>query len=228
MVSSVLIDFDYHTINLLLSMDVKAAYNEWAKQYDTNINKTRDLEASSLRNTLAKIDFSTCLEIGCGTGKNTEYLIQKAKQLTAVDLSEEMLAKAKQKIKSDKVKFLQTDITRDWTFVTSKYDLITFSLVLEHIENLHDIFKKVALALNPGGWVYVGELHPFKQYSGTKARFENEGGLQIVTCYNHHVSDFTGAALENGLSLISMEEFFDDGDRTTIPRILSLLLRKNK
>ena len=58
-------------------MNVKEAYKNWSKQYDTNINKTRDLEAISIRNVLSEIKFNTCLEIGCGTGKNTEWLITK-------------------------------------------------------------------------------------------------------------------------------------------------------
>lgn len=52
-------------------MNVETAYNKWAEQYDTNENKTRDLEGVSLRKTLANINFEECLEIGCGTGKNT-------------------------------------------------------------------------------------------------------------------------------------------------------------
>ena len=72
-------------------MEVKKAYNVWAEQYDTNENKTRDLEAISLRTTLADFSFNTCLEIGCGTGKNTEWLLTKASHITAIDLSDEML-----------------------------------------------------------------------------------------------------------------------------------------
>ena len=55
-------------------MNVQEAYDNWADQYDSNMNKTRDLEAVALRETLAYIPFDTCLEIGCGTGKNTEWL----------------------------------------------------------------------------------------------------------------------------------------------------------
>jgi hypothetical protein len=36
-------------------MDVQQAYNIWAAQYDTNENKTRDLEAKSLCNCLSKM-----------------------------------------------------------------------------------------------------------------------------------------------------------------------------
>ena len=101
-------------------MNVKQAYDSWSQQYDSNINKTRDLEALALKKTLPDIQFETCLEIGCGTGKNTAWLFTKATSITAVDLSDEMLAKAKEKIKSSKVNFIQADILQDWNFATGK------------------------------------------------------------------------------------------------------------
>jgi len=208
-------------------MDTKKAYDIWSKQYDSNDNKTRDLEAKSLRKTLANINFDTCLEIGCGTGKNTEWLLTKAKQITDVDLSEEMLAKAKEKIQSASVKFIQADITHNWNFIKEKYDLVSFSLVLEHIENLDHIFEETAKVINPGGYIYIGELHPFKQYLGTKARFETEKGTEVLKCYTHNISDFTQAAKKNGFEIVDINEFFDEDDRTTIPRILTLLFRKS-
>ena len=157
-------------------MDVRQAYNIWAEQYDTNTNKTRDLEAIALRDNLARIHFDTCLEIGCGIGKNTEWLITRAKELVAVDLSEEMLLRARSKINSGKVEFLQADINQPWTFAIKKFDIVSFSLVLEHIKNLDTVFKQAANSVLPGGYLYIGELHPFKQYTGTKARFDTEEG----------------------------------------------------
>ncbi|HEX2846341.1 MAG TPA: class I SAM-dependent methyltransferase [Chitinophagaceae bacterium] len=208
-------------------MNVKEAYNIWAAQYDTNENKTRDLEAVSLRQTLSNITTENCLEIGCGTGKNTEWLVQKAKQLTSVDLSEEMLAKAKAKISASNISFIQADITKEWEFPGNAFDLVTFSLVLEHIEDLDDIFKKLSSVTTTNAYVYIGELHPFKQYNGTKARFETEKGLNIVTCFNHNISDFTGAAKKNGFQIIEVAEYFDNNDRAATPRILTLLLKKS-
>jgi predicted TPR repeat methyltransferase len=218
-------------------MSVQQAYNSWASQYDTNLNKTRDLEGQALRATLSDIAFDHCLEIGCGTGKNTVWLITKAKQVTAVDLSEAMLAKAKEKVTSDNVQFIQADITAPWTFATpvrvptnrntpDSYDLISFSLVLEHIEHLDPVFSKAANVLSPGGYLYLGELHPFKQYTGSKARFDTEEGQQIVQCFNHHISDFIQAGKKAGLTLVDVEEYFDNNDRNEIPRILTILLVK--
>ena len=208
-------------------MKPEQAYNSWASQYDTDENKTRDLEAKALREVFSIISFNTVLEIGCGTGKNSEWLLQKAEQITAVDLSGEMLSKAKEKIQSDKVEFIKADINSDWDFTQKTFDLVSFSLVLEHIENLDHIFKEVYKKLNDQGYVYIGELHPFKQCTGSKARFQTEEGLQIIQCYNHHISDFIQSAKKYGLKLVELDEYFDNGDETSIPRILTLLLQKS-
>jgi ubiquinone/menaquinone biosynthesis C-methylase UbiE len=209
-------------------MDVKEAYNIWADRYDTNENKTRDLETISLRTILANVDFDDCLEVGCGTGKNTEWLITKAKHITAIDLSDKMLEKARLRINSSNVQFIQADIINEWLFTEKQFDLVTFSLVLEHIENLNDIFEKVSKVTKAGSWVYIGELHPFKQYNGTKARFDTQDGVKTVACFDHHISDFTIAATNNGFQIIEIQEYFDDNDKKTIPRIMTMLLRKKQ
>jgi ubiquinone/menaquinone biosynthesis C-methylase UbiE len=207
-------------------MDTKQAYNLWASQYDANNNKTRDLEAHALRDSLADIPFKTCLEIGCGTGKNTLWFQERAQYITAVDQSEGMMAKAKEKISSSKVLFKQADITQEWQFQDGLYDLISFSLVLEHIDDLEHIFRQVAASLHPGGYVFIGELHPFKQYAGTKARFDTEKGTEVLECFNHHISDFIRPARKHGLIVEDINEYFDDNDRNGIPRILTIILKK--
>jgi len=206
-------------------MNPQEAYNSWASQYDTNENKTRDLEAKALREVLSTIPFNSCLEIGCGTGKNTEWLLQKAERLTAVDLSEEMLSKAREKVRSPKVEFVQADINSDWNFTEKKFDLVGFSLVLEHIQNLDHIFEEAFKKLEDRGYLYIGELHPFKQYTGSKARFETGEGVHIVQCYNHHISEFIQSAEKNGLKLLQLREWFDNDDKSSLPRILTLLFQ---
>lgn len=207
-------------------MNVRSAYREWSKQYDTNRNRTRDAEALVLKELTEGLRFKHILEIGCGTGKNTTYLLGKCEELTAVDLSEEMLAVARTKNKAGAVRFVQADVMEDWKFLSQKADLITFSLVLEHIENLEPIFKKVAEHGTAEATVYIGELHPFKQYNGSKARFETDEGVHEVSCFTHHVSDFVHSAEKYGFGLIKLTEYFDDDDRLGEPRILGLLLKK--
>ncbi|MDD2791688.1 MAG: class I SAM-dependent methyltransferase [Sediminibacterium sp.] len=207
-------------------MNVQQAYDQWSEQYDTNLNKTRDLEAFSLRQTLSDFRCKRILEIGCGTGKNTEWLQHITDELMAVDLSDKMLAVAKSKIGSTHVQFHQADITQPWDFSKGSFDLVTFSLVLEHISDLGAILQKAFHVLAPEGKVYIGELHPFKQYSGSKARFDTTAGTQVVTCFNHHISDFTDAATQAGFKIELIREYFDNKDRQDIPRILTLVFSK--
>ncbi len=78
-------------------MHTQDAYNNWAKTYDTVINQTRDLEAKAIRISLEHETPDHILEIGCGTGKNTQWLVNKCKLLTAIDFSPEMLKNCRRK-----------------------------------------------------------------------------------------------------------------------------------
>jgi ubiquinone/menaquinone biosynthesis C-methylase UbiE len=208
-------------------MNVKEAYQEWSEQYDNNENKTRDLEAVALRAVLSKIEINKVLEFGCGTGKNTVWFEQNAKVILSADFSEAMIAKAAEKINSPKVQFAVADINEPWDFSKEKFDLVSFSLVLEHIQNIEAVFNKINQVTESGAFVYIGELHPFKQYAGSKARYTTPEGEQIVTCYTHNMSDFIKSANKYDFSLIDLEEWFDDNDRSQIPRILTLLFKKH-
>jgi len=202
-------------------MNTQEAYNKWAESYDSVINKTRDLEQQAAKHTLQNADFSSVIEIGCGTGKNTAWIAEKAKELLAVDFSEEMMNVAKQKINASHVQFRQADITKPWNF--SKVTLITCSLVLEHIEDVDFIFQQAANTLEPGGYFYLCELHPYKQLQASRAKFEHEGKLIQLEYFIHHISDYYSAAQKNGLQSIQLEEWFDDNDRTSLPRLVSFV-----
>jgi ubiquinone/menaquinone biosynthesis C-methylase UbiE len=207
---------------------IQKDYDQWASKYDSQQNKTRDLEKEALRKTIGGIKFSSCLEIGCGTGKNTGYLSKKSGAVLAIDISRRMLALAMKKKYSGRVDFIQADISKAWPAGKKKFELVVFSLVLEHFKNISRIIGQAAVHLKKGGYVYIGELHPYKQYKDSKARFETGNGLKVLDCYTHHISDFTNAANENGLRVVTLNEFFDRNDKEGAPRILSLLLKKEE
>jgi ubiquinone/menaquinone biosynthesis C-methylase UbiE len=206
-------------------MNVQQAYNQWSNSYNTVENKTRDLEAKAIQTVLNISTPLDILELGCGTGKNTAWLAPQAKTLTAFDFSADMMALAKQQITAPHVQFIQKDLTTNWELTPESIDLITCSLVLEHIENLSPIFEKAAAVLKSGGRFYIGELHPIKQYLGSKARFETEQGIVALDCHLHHITEYINAAAASKLNCIKMNEWFDE-DNKEIPRILSLLFEK--
>jgi len=206
-------------------MSIAEAYNSWANIYDTNENKTRDLDKKATIKTLSKYSFSKVLELGCGTGKNTAFLIKKAKNITGLDFSDEMLNKARKKIKSSKVNFIKTDLTHKWQVADNWFDLVTCSLTLEHIEDLNQIFKQAHQKLQIDGYFFVCELHPYKQYTGSKARYETEKGVHVLQTYLHHLSDYLSAAQNQGFKLIEINEWFDN-DEKQLPRLISFVFQK--
>ena len=208
-------------------MQVNQAYDEWAAQYDTNRNRTRDLEAVALREVLQHYAFEEVLELGCGTGKNTGWLAERSKAVVAMDFSREMLALARKKLEGAQVAFLECDLTKDWPVPANCADLLSCSLTLEHIEDLDDIFRKVAACLRPGGHFFLCELHPCKQYVGSQARFDRGAERVEVAVHVHHMTDYLRAAEAAGLTLVDLQEWFDDsrasGER---PRLVSFVFKQ--
>lgn len=206
-------------------MSISKAYNSWASQYDTNLNKTRDLDKKATIETLSNYHFNNVLELGCGTGKNTEWLLTKATHITGLDFSENMLLKAKEKINSTKVIFQQADLNEKWEVKNQSFDLITSSLTLEHIQNLDFIFNQSNQKLVDNGLFFICELHSFKQYIGSKARFETKNGIEELEVYMHHISEYLEIAKKNNFKLIELKEWFDENNND-LPRLISFVFKK--
>jgi malonyl-CoA O-methyltransferase len=207
-------------------MNIKAAYDTWSDSYDSDANLTRDLDSRVTRAGLAHRRFASILEIGCGTGKNTAFLAGIAEQVHSLDFSEGMIAKAREKVTAANVRFETADLNQPWPCNDAAYALILCCLVLEHIADLSHIFAEAARVLQPGGKFFINELHPFKQYRGTQARFEQNGQTIEVDAFVHHISDFLRAAKGNGLRLESLEEHWREEDEGKPPRLISFVFEK--
>jgi ubiquinone/menaquinone biosynthesis C-methylase UbiE len=205
---------------------IQTAYNMWASSYDTDANRTRDLDAQVTQAAISPMRFTSAIEAGCGTGKNTVWLARMAHRVHALDFSDGMLAQARNKVRDAHVTFTQANLTQSWPCADASADLVLCNLVLEHIENIDFVFTQAARCLNKGGLLWVCELHPFRQYDGTKARIVREGTTTLVDAYMHHVSDFTRAAKHSGLTLEQLQEHWHADDAGKPPRLLALMLRK--
>ena len=205
---------------------IKDDYNTWANQYDKNINMTRDLDKTVTKNSLSKIDFFKVLELGCGSGKNTEWLITKADRLVGLDFSKNMLDLARKKIKNDKVTFINTDINKIWPVNDNSFDLATINLTLEHIEILDHIFNSLFMKLTQGGKCFVCELHPKKQLAGSRAQFEENGIEVVLDVFQHSEQDYIQNAKKAGFNLLAKEYWYDN--EKDIPKLISFLFEKPK
>lgn len=207
-------------------MSTQKLYDQWSTTYDTVENKTRDLEKIACETVLAGIQFARVIELGGGTGKNTPWFASRADHVISIDFSAEMQAVAKAKVENPNVEFRLGDVRKEWQFADFMPDLVTCSLILEHVKDLGFVFQQAKKTLSLEGHFYICELHPFKQYEGSKARFETKDGTQVTECFQHHITDYTRAALANDFVIARMDEWFDNADRITTPRLVSFLFRK--
>lgn len=208
-------------------MTVEDAYNAWSATYDSDQNRTRDLDEQVVRRELQDMRYKTVLEVGCGTGKNTKLLSEISERLHCLDLSRRMIEIARQRVASAHVVFEIADITRRWPSEDDVFDLVTCNLVLEHVEDLQFVFGEAARVLTHGGRFFVCELHPFRQYQGTQARFQEGDRTTYVPAFLHHVSDFFKAAETNQLELIRLREWWHNEDEGKPPRLISLMFAKS-
>ncbi len=205
-------------------MSIESSYDRWSAIYDTNRNRTRDLDAQVMRTRFGSSRFHRVLELGCGTGKNTGMLSEVARSVQAFDFSEGMLTQARTRVRSANVVFHRRDLSNiPWPVETASAELATFNLILEHIESPNPLFAEAARCLAPGGVLHVSELHPFRQYEGTQARFEDAEGNEVkVAAFTHHVSEFVEAGQRAGMRLVQLKEWWHKEDAGRPPRLLTL------
>lgn len=209
--------------------DVADAYDRWSRQYDDDRNATRDLDAFVLRQVPLQLGGARVLEVGCGTGKNSAWLVSQARELIALDFSPGMLDVARRRVRSSTARFVEHDITRPWPVDAGSVDAVVGNLVLEHVRELAPVFAEAARVLRAGGQLFFCELHPYRQLRGGQAHFIDAHTDETihVAAYRHTVSEYVTDALAAGFTLRALGEWLEPGaEPGTPPRLLSLLLEK--
>lgn len=92
------------------------------------------------------------LDVGSGAGQITKHLLKYAPpeaQITCVDLSPEMLRRARQRLQSDVPRYLAADITR-LPFADATFDCVTCGYVLEHLPDPRPGLEELCRVMVPG------------------------------------------------------------------------------
>jgi 2-polyprenyl-3-methyl-5-hydroxy-6-metoxy-1,4-benzoquinol methylase len=95
------------------------------------------------------------LELGCGTGYFTRELAVTGAQITAIDISLELLEVARQRCSPGNVQF-EVGNAYAMTFPDETFDSVVGSSVLHHLE-IEAALKEIHRVLKPGGSIYFTE-----------------------------------------------------------------------
>lgn len=124
-------------------------------------------------------DASTLCDIGCGGGNFSLRIARKLPQLnvTLLDLSGEMLAKAQERLTAENLivaNAIQGDI-RNTELAERHFDIVVASAVLHHLrtrEEWHNVFSNIYRSLKPGGSFWMSDL--IKHENGVVETYQKE------------------------------------------------------
>jgi ubiquinone/menaquinone biosynthesis C-methylase UbiE len=99
------------------------------------------------------------LDLACGQGVFSRYLLAKGMQVDGLDTSEELLKLARSRSKPG-IRFHIADAGEKGTFEKSQFDAVACLLALQNMEKIENVFKNVARWLKPDGRFVMVVTHP--------------------------------------------------------------------
>ncbi|WP_125763422.1 class I SAM-dependent methyltransferase [Companilactobacillus hulinensis] len=125
-------------------------------------------EWSTLKPMFPDFTGKTVLDLGCGYGWHDRYAVQNgAESVIGVDLSEKMLKVAKEKTNTDKIRYIQDDISKI-NFEDDQFYVVISSLALHYIGSFNDLVVKIGKYLRSDGTFIFSVEHPIFTAQGSE------------------------------------------------------------
>ena len=186
---------------------VSKLYTSWARKYDVDNNLLIFLEEKVFKDFIGGVSEKNVLDFGCGTGRYAIPLAKRGARVVAVDFTNSMLKRAKEKAKKDKldIRFEKTDITKYKP--KRKFDLIISMLVLDHIKNLKRIVSVIDNASKIGTAAVISNVHPELLRKDADEKGKTKGWLwgKKTNQYYHSLEEYMDLFFEKGFALTKIK-----------------------
>jgi SAM-dependent methyltransferase len=188
------------------TLSARDGYALWAASYEQTIKDDMDRGVLDRVATVAWADVQRAADLGCGTGRTGAWLrAHGVAHVDGIDGAPEMLEQARARGVFDRLAV--ADVAASG-LDAGAYDLVTTSLVDEHLADLRPIYREAGRLANPGGaYVLVG-FHPFFiMKSGMPTHFDGPDGTPVaIETHIHLFSEHVAAASLAGWRLAELHE----------------------
>jgi ubiquinone/menaquinone biosynthesis C-methylase UbiE len=184
------------------------AYDLWSKNYDNqpdNLMLVLDEEIFTVLLNSIDIENKIVVDIGCGTGRHWEKLLdKKPDKLIGLDISEGMLNKLRQKFPEAITYKISDNLLLD--IPESSIDLIISTLTIAHLENLEETLNTWFRILKRSGDIIITDYHPLALAKGGKRTFEKDKIQIIIKNFIHPIESIKQISNKNGGILVNTLE----------------------
>jgi SAM-dependent methyltransferase len=176
--------------------DLSDGYRLWSETYDGPL-RLFPLEAPVMHHLFDSLEPSVVLDAACGTGRHSASLAARGHRVIGVDLSREMLDRARAKVPAGD--FLQGSLAA-LPLGFASVDAAICALAMVHFADVSGVARELARVVRPGGRVMVSDVHPFLILLGWQAQFRTAGGqVGFMRIHPHLPSDYWQAFAAVGL-----------------------------
>lgn len=163
----------------------KSAFNIQANTYDVDkTGKHARGQYKYVLNELQQLDFQKILDVGCGTGEILKSIKERYSfvQLYGLDISEEMLKQANDKLKGTATLILGD--AENITLETNSFDLLLCTDSFHHYPNPQQAISEFYRVLKHGKFLLIADYwkpFPIRQIMNLFISYSNEGDVKIYS-----------------------------------------------
>lgn len=163
----------------------KSAFNVQANTYDVDkTGKHARGQYKYVLNELQQLDFQKILDVGCGTGEILKSIKERYSfvQLYGLDISEEMLKQANDKLKGTATLILGD--AENITLETNSFDLLLCTDSFHHYPNPQQAISEFYRVLKHEKFLLIADYwkpFPIRQIMNLFISYSNEGDVKIYS-----------------------------------------------
>lgn len=151
-------------------------FNKYINLRKSDINANDLIEKPAIISLLPNLENKSVLDLGCGYGEHCLlYIKLGALKVVGVDISKNMIKKAKELLDRDDIILLNMPM-EDINTLKMKFAVITSSLAFSYIYDFKDLLSKIYNLLNDDGILIFSQDHPLATSHDDKkgARWEKD------------------------------------------------------